>query len=172
MKILITIITSVFLLFFTPDKNDDLIIIHGKSLGKIVLGKTTKKEVENYIGKGKKETFYYLNRNEKKSNKYVYPDRGIELCYTKGDTIFNITIKKNCKYKTDKGIGIGSSIEDVKKAYGEPENIKTTEKLYSMKSIIIGIDYKHINYSLEAQFQNDDKIVYKVDEIDMYNYDF
>jgi len=114
MKVLITIIISIFLsLFFVSDKDDDLIIVPGESLGEIVLGKTTKKEVETYIGKGKKESFRCLDRNEKKSKKYVYPDKGIELYYTKGDTIFLITMTKDCKYKTDKGIGIGSCIKDV-----------------------------------------------------------
>ena len=66
MKTLITIITSIFLLSFTSDKNDNLIIIPGKSLGEIVLDKTTKKEVENYIGIRKERNFLLFRPKRKK----------------------------------------------------------------------------------------------------------
>lgn len=135
-------------------------IVPGKSVGELVLGSSTKKEVEKAIGKGKKIKYRisFCGLARMWATKYEYADLGIELEYRtlKGRNVLEkIVIDENCKLKTEKGIGIGALREQVELAYGSPET--------SVQDTLFNGEFYHT-----VRYGN---VVYKFDEKDRSPYD-
>src|SRR4051794_32789033 len=108
--------------FAQDDKGTQLLA--AESLGGIKLGLTEKKLVD-LIGQPKKKTALTLmEATGDYSQTWHYPDKGLKITMSAGEkktgakTVALFTASKDCSLATMKGIKIGSSEAEVRKAYG------------------------------------------------------
>ncbi len=172
----IFILLTIILCSFGSEQT--LNIIPGHGVGILELNITTKKQVENYLGKGKqiKEFISFCSKGQGTLKKFVYSEIGLELQYSnlnpkKNDTLIFIKITESSKLKTKEGIGIGSSRREVESFLGKTK----TSKFDVLKSGELNHYVKYedlaIKFVFESQFQPSlDTLDYKVNRIEMYKY--
>jgi hypothetical protein len=128
---------------FTDDETGNAgFFIHQQGIGPVKVFGTTIEEAKVLFkcGAEVRNTSYYGRRHgDRNPNKcyyaYVYDyeldDKAlgvhIQASYRDLHVITLIGLDSNCKWKTREGIGIGSGIEDLKKAYGDKENFYESE---------------------------------------------
>lgn len=112
---------------------EDWLIISGKSLGWIELGMKMEK-VHESLGVTK----------DRMGKLYWYKDRGLEF-YAPLQEIERILIVKpsfeNIHYVTSGGISVGSSCDDVVKAYGPAEHALYSKGVYALNYFEKGITF-------------------------------
>lgn len=81
---------------------------------------------------------------------WYYPQKGIELDMVKRSdgklVVGRVVITNPCTYKTKRGIGIGSSEEDVRIGYAKEINPKFSN---GKKSVVAGTVYGGVMFSLK-----------------------
>lgn len=173
MKVWILVLLTTILLSFIQDGT--LTIIPGQGVGSLELNKTTKRQVENYIGKGNptKEFVSFCSHGQGTFKKIVYPDIGIELFYSnltnpkERDTLTIIRILESSKIKTKEGVGIGSTRREVENYFGKA-NVSKFDILLSDK-VYHSLRYNEIEFEFESNFQPaKDTMDYKVKRIEMW----
>lgn len=169
---LIAILIVVFCSFI---QDQALTIIPGQGVGPLEINKTTKKNVENHIGKGKptKEFISFCSRGQGTFKKFVYAGLGLELIYSdlnnpkEKDTLTIIRIIESSKLKTIEGIGIGTKRKEVEKYLGKPIVVKF-ETLVS-GAIYHSVRYKEIEFVFDSDHQTTlDTMDYRVKLIEMW----
>jgi hypothetical protein len=133
-----------------PQTQIDSPIVPGYGWGQVYIG-ATKQEVDIVLGKGNPpkiyDTVYFVN----------YPSIGVQISYNKGDNkVRAIFFYNNEKGReefspfhgtTSAGIRWGSTVEQVKSAYGKPiDDFKNTLHGISMRRLVFdGIDFRYEN---------------------------
>jgi hypothetical protein len=106
------------------------VISEGRGIEGIVVGKSTKKDVEKKFG-----TEYRWDKHKKYSYQMTYYRRGVSFYICQSDPqqkVFVIEIRAPYKAKTSKGIILGkSTVEDIQKKYGKSKS---------------GLEYRGINF--------------------------
>ena len=111
----------------------------GTSVGEVKLGMTVD-ELKNALGKPDTDAT---------GISYVYTDLGIEVVIMDGKvhSVYcahhltpNVPEFKACKYRTEEGIGIGSSESDIMSAYGEPTKRGNGALMYKELGIRFELD--------------------------------
>ena len=123
MKLFITI--TILTLFFSQNENNCIITQNG--LNDIVLDSSNLREVTIDFGEMKSNKEWQNSIEMEIFGNYRYSkafeNQGIVFYAEreKGKKIINdIVLTKGCRCKTKEGIGIGSSYQDLKKAFGQP----------------------------------------------------
>ena len=147
-------------------------IILGKSVGDLILGQTTKKQIKVIIGKGEKTRYSdsIWPTHTVIVTKFVYSKIGIELEYSytsnRGKRLARIVILESCCFKTPEGIGIGSTRKEVERAYGK---LKSYYFMQYDSTIYHSIFTDNIEFVLDkGVVALTDTMSYKVKEINMW----
>jgi hypothetical protein len=107
-----------------PDAN---ILSHELTVEGVGLG-SSKEELERIFGKPDK----VVNAPQQNVEFYSYTSRGVEVGIASDNKVHTLAVSGPSTAKTQKGIGIGSSMDEVKKAYGEAD-AKGTYRLASVQ---------------------------------------
>jgi hypothetical protein len=135
------------------------IINPGKGLDKIIIESSTLDSAIKVFGKNKireqsvKGCGTFGDQNCGKENYLTYKQLGITFHSQPKMTdkiVRLIVIKKPCQYKTDKGIGIGSTKSDVIAKYGQPVSESTTGSEARL-------EYEGITYFIDKK--NQEKVI-------------
>ncbi len=119
----------------------------GEGIGQILLHRTSKKDLEKTIGKGKKFKYYDTLGKGKWVPVYSFPELGLELLFGASDTLRYISIVPPCDFKTKEGIDIGSSRKEIENLYGKPSSTySTSHVLFSQGSGIDDVIFQEICY--------------------------
>jgi len=122
-------------------------LMKNESFGKIKLGVGAKKIIE-ILGVPESKTKAELwGADGEYHQQWNYTEKGIQLDFM-GDSVQvvnMITLSEPCKLKTSRNIGIGSSIEDVQRAYGKEIN----QAASSSESIVAGTIYGGIIFNID-----------------------
>ena len=129
-----------------PGKGLNDIIIHKSLLTEVIqqFGKNKiKKQMVRgcgYAGTGRCGTREFVKYGDKGISFETYPIRKREK---KAHThiVRNISLTKGCNCKTDVGIGVGSTREEVLKAYGEPKDTTVTQNNTNLYMYYDGVSY-------------------------------
>ena len=118
--------------------------IHNKDSDLIIPGE----RVGNYILK--KSTLAKILGDDMPQNRNAFAQKGLYFQFEQGRELIGITITSS-KYVTEQGIRVGSSIEEVKTAYGNPKPDKIkNEKLGIDVLVYKGIIFAHNNGKINA----------------------
>jgi len=156
-------------------QKEELFIIPGKGIGPLEMGKTTRKDVENFIGKGKptKELVSFCSRGQGVFKKFIYSEVGLELLYSNltnpkwDDTLTTIRINESSKLKTIDGIGIGSTRKEVEKIFGKA--LSTKFNILVLGEVYHAVRYNEIEFVFDSHLQPTlDSMDYKVKEMEMW----
>jgi hypothetical protein len=130
-------------------------LLAAESLGGIKLGLTEKKLVD-LIGQPKKKTALTLmEATGDYCQTWRYPGKGLEITMSAGEkktgakTVASFTASKGCSLTTTKGIKIGSSEADVRKAYGSFED-KENASAVQKDSFVAGSVYGGIIFTFKG----------------------
>lgn len=101
----------------------------GKGIGPLIISKSTKKDVELLIGKGKTTDYPApFGHTTRLYQKFQYGKLGVDIYYLdpskpkKSDTLLSITVLDPSPLKTPEGLGIGSSKQEVIETLGKPKS--------------------------------------------------
>jgi hypothetical protein len=110
----------IMVLFLTGFTNNTNLIIPGKQVNNYIIGKSTLKEI---LGQNTAE-----NRNK-------YAKKGLYFQFEQGDKLSGITVMSS-EYTTDKGVRVGSTIEEAIKAYGKPKERIMDDTLTNIGALV------------------------------------
>ena len=123
---------TLFLVGYTNNTN---VIIPGKQVNNYIIGVSTLKEI---LGQDTAE-----NRNN-------YAKKGLYFQFEQGDKLSGITVT-SAEYATEKGIHVGSSLEEATKAYGKPKETKMKGRKLDIDVLAYdGIIFMHNNQEITA----------------------
>lgn len=111
--------------------SDPFALMKNESLGKLKIDLPAS-EVIKLLGKpARKSELQYWGADGRYHQDWYYPDRGITLnlvsaTKNKPQTIASIKIVSPCSLETKRGIGIGSSVNDVISAYEKEQESETS----------------------------------------------
>lgn len=162
MRFLFLIFTS-YLTYVTSCKSQNMPINNtstsqikiGEGISNLIIDKTTKKEVNKILGKGRKNRDIISFRNHHTTHVvYIYEDLGLKLIYIEKirplhDTLSLIEITSPSLYKTQDGIGIGSTRKEVELALGKPK--KVIHEVLVNGGIMHKIWYNEVEFVFESK---------------------
>ncbi len=109
-RLLLTLCFIIIISNFVMARTADNLIQPGISVGSAYLGKTTTKDIVNWLGNPEKTT-----KNDKGDIFYIYDTYGLTFIFT--SSILSAVIITSNYYKTPELIGIGSTTKEVVAAY-------------------------------------------------------
>jgi len=129
---------------------EDYILYENGILSNIVLGKTSSDEVIERMKAYNNSLVINENINVF-AYSYMYQDLDVTICFDKNNISQEVTLGKNFKGKTFKGLKIANTLEKSVVLYGEPDkNVKTNMfKLFSWENLTIFFQddkVSHIRY--------------------------
>jgi hypothetical protein len=115
------------------------LIVSGVSVGPIRLGMTIA-DVRAILGK---ETYVLTSRDgAQKSYAFSAPGTAGLRVHTKDDRVIGITAYLDPAYRTNEGIGVGSTADDVEKVYGLPQRQHQSQAQAGIKTVaVLYIEY-------------------------------
>lgn len=125
---------------YEDSSKEKTVINPGKAMGELKFG-MSRDETEKILGKPQRTmggAFEYLNQ-------------GMAVLFDKNSQVVALMfgdmnkpdspLVKKCHYRTDKGIGMGSSLDDIRKAYGEPASVQNMGNLKRVKYPSLGVTF-------------------------------
>lgn len=143
MKISLLFIGLLTFFFIEKSGDDKLIIIPGKGVGNIEIGKSTIDDVIEEYGKVKVKRKWHKAVEVELFGRFEYYLQYDSLAtfstFTKNrnkKVIYKIVLSSGSKCKTANGIGVGSSYKDLKKELGRPEQFYFQGTKYNREMVV------------------------------------
>jgi hypothetical protein len=142
-KYIMVLIVSLFLLLFALHaRAADTLIVPGERIGDYYVNRATQADIQKSLGKPEKQ------KKTKDGARIVlmYPKAGYTFLIDPGTKIAKRIVTQSPAFATKEGIKVGSSYDDVIKAYGKPGRTKQSPDKGSILSYPSGINI-HLNPS-------------------------
>lgn len=134
--------------------SEEIVLYEDGTLMDLKIGHSGIKEVERYFQT--KNTNLIVNKNINiYSSLYFYKDLDIAICFDSNDIIREITLGKNFRGRTGRGLRINQQAEQAIRYYGFPEKVVNTKNiifyswqnltLFCEKNLITHIRYRKIS---------------------------